>query len=124
MNARAIVIASTAVSLLALPAAAHHSFAMFDQQKVVTLTGTVKEFEYVNPHAWLYVAVTYDNGEKTLWGFEAEGPSALMRAGIKSTALQPGEFVTVIARPLRDGPPPAPGSASPRRTGRCWRRAR
>jgi Family of unknown function (DUF6152) len=44
----------------------------------------VEEFAYVYPHAWLYVMVTDDNGEETLWGFEAEGPSALMRAGIKN----------------------------------------
>ena len=54
----------------------------------------MKDFEYVNPHAWLYVVVTNDNGEETLWGFEAEGPSALMRAGIRNNALQPGDLVT------------------------------
>jgi hypothetical protein len=78
---------------------------MFETEKTVTVSGTVEEFAYVNPHAWLYVVVTDDNGEETLWGFEAEGPSALMRAGIKNTALQPGELVTVTARPLRDGRP-------------------
>src|SRR5450755_4106773 len=65
-------------------ALAHHSAAMFESEKTVTVSGTVKDFEYVNPHAWLYVVVTNDNGEETLWGFEAEGPSALMRAGIKN----------------------------------------
>jgi|SRR3954447_7658598 hypothetical protein len=78
---------------------------MFETEKTVTVSGTVEEFAYVSPHAWLYVMVTDDNGEETLWGFEAEGPSALMRAGIKNTALQPGELVTVTARPLRDGRP-------------------
>jgi Family of unknown function (DUF6152) len=93
--------------LLAAPGAAlaHHSGAMFESVKTVTLRGVVKEFEYVNPHSWLYVVVTNDNGEETLWGFEAEGPSALMRAGIKGNALQPGDMVTVKARPLRDGRP-------------------
>jgi Family of unknown function (DUF6152) len=94
-------------ALLMIPAAAlaHHSAAMFESEKTVTLSGTVKEFEYVNPHAWLYVVVTDDKGEETLWGFEAEGPSALMRAGIKKNSLQPGDLVTVTARPLRDGRP-------------------
>jgi hypothetical protein len=86
-------------------ALAHHAAAMYETEKTVTVSGTVEEFAYVNPHAWLYVVVTDDNGEETLWGFEAEGPSALMRAGIKNTALQPGELVTVTARPLRDGRP-------------------
>jgi hypothetical protein len=86
-------------------ALAHHSAAMFESEKTVTVSGTVKEFEYVNPHAWLYVVVTDDKGEETLWGFEAEGPSALMRAGIKKNSLQAGDLVTVTARPLRDGRP-------------------
>ena len=51
------------------------------------------------------VVVIDDYGEETLWGFEAEGPSVLMRAGIKNNALQPGDLVTVTARPLRDGRP-------------------
>ena len=86
-------------------ALAHHAAAMFETEKTVTVSGTVEEFAYVNPHAWLYVVVTDDKGEETLWGFEAEGPSALMRAGIKNNALQPGDLVTVTARPLRDGRP-------------------
>src|SRR5260370_40004053 len=89
--------------VLMAPAAAlaHHAAAMFETEKTVTVSGTVEEFAYVNPHAWLYVVVTDDNGKETLWGFEAEGPSALMRAGIKNNALQPGDLVTVTARPLR-----------------------
>jgi hypothetical protein len=84
---------------------AHHSAAMYETEKTVTVSGTVKDFEYVNPHAWLNVVVTDDSGEHTLWGFEAEGPSVLIRSGIKKDALQPGDLVTVKARPLRDGRP-------------------
>jgi Family of unknown function (DUF6152) len=87
------------------PVLAHHSAAMFEPEKVVTVEGTVKQFEYTNPHSWLYVLVRDNQGAETLWGFEAEGPSALMRAGIKANALQPGDKVTVKARPLRDGRP-------------------
>jgi hypothetical protein len=86
-------------------ALAHHAAAMYETEKTVTVSGTVEEFAYVNPHAWLYIAVTDDMGDETLWGFEAEGPSALMRAGIKNNALQPGDLVTVTARPRRDGRP-------------------
>ena len=89
----------------AAPAPAHHSAAMFEPEKVVTLSGTVKQFEYTNPHSWLYVLVRDDTGAETLWGFESEGPSSLMRAGIKANALQPGDKVTVRTRPLRDGRP-------------------
>jgi hypothetical protein len=89
----------------AAPALSHHSGAMFEPEKVITLEGTVKQFEYTNPHSWLYVVVRGDQGGETLWGFEAEGPSALMRAGIRANALQPGDKVTVRTRPLRDGRP-------------------
>jgi hypothetical protein len=92
-------------ALGAAPALSHHSGAMFEPEKVITLEGTVKQFEYTNPRSWLYVVVRDDQGGETLWGFEAEGPSALMLAGIKNNALQPGDMVTVTARPLRDGRP-------------------
>lgn len=87
------------------PAWSHHSGAMFEPEKVITLEGTVKEFEYTNPHSWLYVTVRDAQGVETLWGFESEGPSALMRAGIRANALQVGDKVTVRTRPLRDGRP-------------------
>jgi hypothetical protein len=93
------------LALNAAPAWSHHSGAMFEPEKVVTLEGTVKEFEYTNPHSWLYIVVHDDKGGETVWGIEAEGPSALMRAGIKANALRPGDKVTVRTRPLRDGRP-------------------
>jgi hypothetical protein len=105
---RMLIVAAMTVVGLALSAASalsHHSAAMFDPDKIVTLSGTVKEFEYANPHSWLYVLVRDDKGGDTLWGFESEGPSTLMRAGIKLNSLQPGDQVTVKARPLRDGRP-------------------
>jgi hypothetical protein len=110
MEMRAVSELSSAICIVALligpvPALAHHSASMFESEKTVTVSGAVKEFEYLNPHAWLYVVVTDDGGEETLWGFEAEGPSTLMRAGIKKDALQPGDLVTVTARPMWDGRP-------------------
>jgi hypothetical protein len=102
-----IVSSVLGVSLVlgAVPALSHHSAAMFEPERIVTIEGTVKAFEYTNPHSWLYVLARNDQGVDTLWGFEAEGPSALMRAGIKANALQPGDKVTVRTRPLRDGRP-------------------
>ena len=105
MNKLSSAICIAVVLTTPVVALAHHAAAMFETEKTVTVSGTVEEFTYVNPHAWLYVVVTDDKGEETLWGFEAEGPSALMRAGIKNNALQPGDLVTVTARPLRDGRP-------------------
>jgi len=103
--AATVAIGVAGIVLSAAPASSHHSGAMFEPEKVVTLEGVVKEFEYTNPHSWLYVVVRDDKGAETLWGIEAEGPSALMRAGIKANALRPGDKVTVRTRPLRDGRP-------------------
>ena len=103
MNARAIAIASAAVSLLALPAAAHHSFAMFDQQKVVTLTGTVKDFEWVNPHSWIYLMVADDNGAPKQWAIEMGSPGQISRIGWTRDSVRPGDNVTIEMNPLKDG---------------------
>jgi hypothetical protein len=91
----------------ALPAMAHHSGAMFEATKTITVKGVVKVFEYTNPHSWLWVTVTNDDETTTDWGFEAEGPSTLFRAGVKKNDLLPGEKVTVTGRPMKDGRPAA-----------------
>jgi hypothetical protein len=80
---------------------------MFDDQKEITVTGVVKEFQYTNPHSWLLVDVTNDDGTVTTWGFEAEGPSTLGRAGIRKSDLQPGTKITITGNPMRDGRPAA-----------------
>jgi len=102
-----IAIAAGVLVLLGLPTSAHHSGAMFEPEKTVTLKGVVKEFEYTNPHSWLWVTVTNDDQTMTDWGFEAEGPSTLFRAGIKKGDLKPGDKITVTGRPMRDGRPAA-----------------
>ena len=93
------------LALCASSALSHHSEAMFDPDKVVTIRGTVTEFQYVSPHVWLFVLARDDKGTETLWGFESGSPSSLMRAGVKKTSLQSGDEVTVQAHPLRDGRP-------------------
>ena len=95
------------VATMVVPAFAHHSAAMFDHENIVELTGVVKEFQYTNPHSWLLVDVTNEDGTVTTWGFEAEGPSTLMRAGIRKSMLPPGTEITVRGNPLRDGRPGA-----------------
>lgn len=96
-----------ALLLAASAAVAHHSSAMFDDEKVVTLVGEVKEFQYTNPHSWLLVDVKGADGQVTTWGFEAEGPSTLLRAGIRRSDLSPGTKVTVSGHPMKDGRPGA-----------------
>ncbi|MGH8258965.1 MAG: DUF6152 family protein [Steroidobacteraceae bacterium] len=93
------------IAALAGPAFAHHSGAMFDHTKMITVRGTVKEFQYTNPHSWLEVMVLEPNGTAVQWGFESEGPSSLLRAGITAKTFRPGDRVTVVASPMRDGRP-------------------
>ena len=101
---KSIFIALGVVGLaVAGPALAHHSIAMFDMKKDVVITGVVKEFQYTNPHSWLYVVGTDDSGKQGEWGFEGEGPSTLLRSGIKKSSLVAGEKVVVKGHPMRDG---------------------
>lgn len=103
---RSVRLALAVASLLiAAPSSAHHSGEMFERETTVTLSGTVKEFRYINPHSWLIVDIDNEDGSVTTWGFEAEGPQDLMHGGVRKGDLPPGEKVTVTARPMRDGRP-------------------
>jgi hypothetical protein len=87
----------------ALPAFAHHSFAMFDGQKTVAITGTVKELDLVNPHSWLQVMVADTDGQLNGWSIEMGGPAQVTRMGLDEKTIQAGDKVTVNIHPLRDG---------------------
>jgi len=91
----------------AAPGMAHHSSAMFDQSKTVTLEGVVKKWELTNPHSWLWVDVKGKDGKVVTWGFEAEGPSTLQRAGIKPSDFKEGTKITITGNPMRNGEPAA-----------------
>jgi len=105
-TAAALLIAS-GLMLAATASWAHHSGAMFDEEKEVTVDGEVKEFQYTNPHSWLLVDVKGTDGKVTTWGFEAEGPSSMTRAGIRLKDFAPGTPVKITGRPMKDGRPAA-----------------
>jgi hypothetical protein len=104
MNLKAVGLSAIVFAALSASAFAHHSFAMFDAQKTVTLQGTVKEFEWVNPHSWLRITV---NDEKTgrplLWAVELSSPSRLITMGMHADSLKAGDAVSVTFHPMRDG---------------------
>ena len=102
-----VTLGPLALMLCAGAALAHHSAAMFDENKEVTIQGTVKEFQYTNPHSWVVVAVPDRTGSATVWSFETSNAGALLRAGIKKSSLAAGDKVTVKGHPLRDGRPGA-----------------
>ena len=85
---------------------AHHSRSMFDQNKQMTLVGTVKEFQWTNPHCWIQVLVADPNNpsaDPVEWGVEMGAPVELMRKGWKPKSLNPGDKVSIAINPLRDG---------------------
>jgi len=98
-----IILTGLILAMTLMPLQAHHSTAMFDDQREITVTGTIKEFQYTNPHSWLIIDVTNDDGSVTTWGFEAEGPTTLTRSGIRKSTLPPGTKITITGHPMKDG---------------------
>ena len=94
---------AAALLVTAGPALAHHSAAMFDATKTVALSGTVVEFEYENPHAWLHMMVVGDDGKQVRYSIEMTSPNLLQRAGWRPTTLKPGDKVSIKMHPLHDG---------------------
>ena len=96
------LLTATSVLVAAPPLAAHHSAAMFDDTKVVELSGTVKALQWTNPHVWLQVMVE-DKGTATEWSLEGGSPNSLSREGWRSTTFKAGDAVTERLRPMKDG---------------------
>ncbi len=89
----------------ATPAFAHHSGAMFDANQTVTLDGTVKEFQWTNPHSWLQLVVPDGNGGSKEWSLELVSLNVLAHNGWKPATLKPGDKVQVSMHPLKNGDP-------------------
>ena len=96
------VVASAAAATPA-PSLAHHSFAMFDRNKEMTLVGTIKEFQWTNPHSWIQIVVATPGKQGVEWNVEGGSPNSLSRRGWSRTSLKPGDQVTVKINPLKDG---------------------
>jgi Family of unknown function (DUF6152) len=102
-----ILSAAFAAAVLPVPPAAlaHHSFAMFDANQTLTTPATVKEFQWSSPHTWLeLIVLNQDKTEKQL-SLELTTVSGLRRFGWKPGTLKPGDKVTVVYHPMRDGSP-------------------
>ena len=90
-----------------LPAAAHHSAALYDRDKPLVLKGVVKDMQWMNPHSWIEVLGTTDGGKPTEWTIEMEGPNVMQREGWSRNSLAPGDRITARVMPLKDGRPGA-----------------
>jgi hypothetical protein len=88
--------------VIALPLAAHHSRAIYDQQRIVTLEGTVTEYKWANPHVYLYVETQGDSGDAEMWALESNVTTIMRRRGWSRDTFAPGDRVTVRGNPARD----------------------
>jgi hypothetical protein len=91
--------------LAAAVPAAHHGTGTYDSSKSVTLSGTVTEFAFTNPHAALYFDVKDGTGKVVSWAIEMNSPGVLRRAGWTKNTFKPGDQVTITVRPARAGTP-------------------
>lgn len=100
-----LVVASLIAGLSVQPLLGHHSGAMFDSAKTLELSGTIKEFQFTNPHTWIQVEVVEESGTTVEWSLEWGSPNVLGRRGVRPSTFPPGAKVTVRTHPMRDGSP-------------------
>ena len=102
MALKPFVLASVIAAAQSTSAQAHHSFARFDAQRQMTVQGTVKAFQWTNPHAWIMLVVER-RGRSEQWAIELPGASGLVHQGWKPKTITPGMLLTTTIHPLRDG---------------------
>jgi uncharacterized protein DUF6152 len=108
MRRRLAALSASVALVMASGAAAHHSFAMFDQDNPIELEGTVQEFKFTSPHTFIHLVVKGEDGTTMVWNLEGGPPSFLVRDGWSKSTLKPGDEVRMTVEPLRSG---APGGA-------------
>ena len=104
MKLKVTSLAAIAVAVFTASAFAHHSFSMFDETKTVTMSGSVKEFEWTNPHSWLRITVKDEKtGNSVVWAYELSSPARLRTMGMSATSVKAGDVVSVTFHPMKDG---------------------
>jgi hypothetical protein len=94
-----------AIVLVLRPAVAHHSGAGFNSDEIKEITATIKEFQFTNPHTWIQVIVTNEQGQQEEWSVEWGSPNSLARRGIRPSTFPPGAEVTMRINPMANGSP-------------------
>jgi hypothetical protein len=105
MKLKTLLALPLAAALAGAPAIAHHSFAMFDNTRSVTLHGKVTDYQWTNPHAYLSVDADDGKGGTKRYVMEMTSPNMLHRGGWSSRTVKAGDVVTAVMSPLRDGQP-------------------
>ena len=100
----AVAVAGISFMVVAVPVVTHHAFsAEFDANRPVHLEGTVVKMEWINPHAWVHVEVTENDGGKVVWMVEGGTPNTLFRRGFSKSSLTPGTEIVVDGYQAKDG---------------------
>jgi hypothetical protein len=105
MKKQVLVPLAAGAALVAGAAQAHHSGAMFDASKTVTLDGTVKEFQWINPHVWIILETRDADGKVVEWNIEGASPAQLSKRGWKKSVMKPGDKINVVSHPVKSGKP-------------------
>jgi hypothetical protein len=106
MKASLFALTGLALAAVAVPASAHHSAAIYDRTHPITLKGVIKDMQWTNPHGWIEVLAS-GGGKTTAWTIEMEGPNVMQREGWSRHSLLPGDRITALVMPLKDGRPGA-----------------
>jgi len=103
MRFKAIALAASAAALLSIPAWAHHSHANYNTNEFTTVSGTITEVVWTNPHVWIYMDVAGAQGRPQMWAMEGGSVTSLMRGGWQRSSIKPGDKISVRCNRLRDG---------------------
>jgi hypothetical protein len=103
MRFTSIALAAAAAALFSIPAWAHHSHANYNTSEFSTLSGTITEVIWTNPHVWVYMEVVDAQGRPQMWAMEGGSVTSLMRGGWQRHSIKPGDKVSVRCHRLRDG---------------------
>src|SRR3954470_24612891 len=100
-----MIVSAWCLFVAAIPVAAHHSTAMYNMASPVTVTGTVKRFEWTNPHAFIYLEVTDETGKKSEWAIEMMSLNHLKSYGWLHDTVKPGETISCTGGAAKSGDP-------------------
>jgi Family of unknown function (DUF6152) len=103
MRFKSIALAAAAAALLSIPAWAHHSHTNYNTDQFITLSGTITEVAWTNPHVWIYMEVANAQGRPQMWALEGGSPTSLMRGGWQRDSMKARDKVSVRCHRLRDG---------------------